>query len=63
MSSRFLYSLVVSMDANFRLKQQLVSSYSKDPLYGDGWAYFVPKPAFDKFVLSCTSDDDVRGIQ
>jgi len=48
------------MDANFRLKQQLVSSYSQDPLYGDGWSYFVQKSGFDKFVLSNTSDDDVR---
>ena len=47
------------MDANFRLKQQLVSSYSQDPLYGDGWAYFVRKTDYDKFVLSHTTDDDV----
>jgi len=63
MLRRYLYALIVSMDANFRLKQQLVSSYSQDPLYGDGFAYFVPKTAFDKFVLSQTSDEDVSYSQ
>ncbi len=50
------------MDANFRLKNQLVSSFSRDPGLGIGWAYFVPRASYEKYVLNNTSDADVSRL-
>lgn len=57
--SRFLYALIVCLDANFRLKNQLRSSYTVDPGLGTGWAYFLPLEEYFSYVLSCASDQDV----
>lgn len=48
------------MDANFRLKNQLVSNYSQDPGLGIGLAYMVPREPYEDYVLSRAKDDDVR---
>ena len=48
------------MDVNFRLKNQIVSNYSQDPGLGMGWAYMTPHEEYESYVLSRTSDDDVR---
>jgi len=48
------------MDANFRLKNNLVSNYSQDPGLGIGWAYLVPRVAYEMYVLSRASDENVR---
>ena len=47
------------MDTNFRLKNNLVSNYSQDPGLGTGWAYLVPRVAYEMYVLSRASDEDV----
>lgn len=47
------------MDANFRLKNQLVSNYSQDPGLGIGWAYMVPRKPYEDYVLSRVDDNDV----
>lgn len=44
--SRWLYALIVGIDANFRLKRKNVSSDSKDPGLCPGWAYFVEEKAY-----------------
>ncbi len=49
------------MDANFRLKNQLVSSYSADPGLGIGMAYFVPRAEYEEYVMSKASEGDVSG--
>jgi len=59
---RFLYMMFVCMDANFRLKNQLVSNYSQDPGLGIGWAYMVPRLPYESYVLRWVSDDDVCTI-
>ncbi|PBK59169.1 hypothetical protein ARMSODRAFT_983262 [Armillaria solidipes] len=56
---QFLYVLLICMDANFRLKNQMVSSYSRDPGLGIGWGYFVPRAPFETYVLNHTSDEDI----
>ncbi|PBK63848.1 hypothetical protein ARMSODRAFT_990134 [Armillaria solidipes] len=56
---QFLYVVILCMDANFRLKNQIVSSFSRDPGLGIGWAYFVPKEDFDRYIRSHTSDEDI----
>ena len=50
------------MDANFRLKNQLVSSFSSDPGLGIGMAYMVPREGYDAYVLSRASDADVGAL-
>jgi len=47
------------MDANFRLKNQLVSNYSVDPGLGTGWAYMVERKPYESYVLSRANEDDV----
>jgi len=51
--------MFVCMDANFQLKNQLVSNYSQDPGLGIGWAYMVPRVLYKKYILSWANDDDV----
>ena len=58
--TRYLYAAIISMDANFRLKNNLVSNYSQDPGLGIGWAYLVPRVAYEMYVLSRASDENVR---
>lgn len=48
------------MDANFRLKNQMVSNYSQDPGLGIGWAYLLPRAQYEEYVLSRANDGDVR---
>jgi len=52
--------LFLCMDANFRLKNQIVSNYSQDPGLGTGWAYMTPREEYERYVLSRTDDGDVR---
>lgn len=58
----FLYMLFLCMDANFRLKNQIVSNYSQHPGLGIGWAYMVPRVLYGQYVLSHASDSDVSII-
>lgn len=56
---RFLYALFVCLDANFRLKNNLVSNYSNDPGLGPGMAYLIPNEPYEPYVLSQASEEDV----
>lgn len=47
------------MDANFQLKNQLVSSFSRDPGLGIGYTYFVPRAGYEEYVLNNATDEDV----
>ncbi|KAF9471895.1 hypothetical protein BDN70DRAFT_819429 [Pholiota conissans] len=58
-NQKFLYRLLICMDANFRLKNQLVSNYSQDPGLGTGWAYMVRTKPYESYVLSRASDEDI----
>ncbi len=49
------------MDANFCLKNQMVSSYLRDPGLSIGLGYFVLRAPYEKYVLNHTSDKDVSG--
>ncbi|KAL0569846.1 hypothetical protein V5O48_012112 [Marasmius crinis-equi] len=42
--------LCLCLDANFRLKEQLVSSHSRDPALCDGLGYFVRRALFEKWL-------------
>ena len=56
---RFLYSKLVCMDANFRLKNNLVSNLSTDPGLGNGMTYMVPRQPYEAYVLSQADAEDV----
>ena len=58
---RFLYMVFITMDANFRLKNQLVSNYSQDPGLGIGWAYMLPREDYEGYVL-LRVDEDVSSV-
>jgi hypothetical protein len=51
--------MFICMDANFRLKNQMVSNYSQDPGLGIGLAYMVPRQPYEEYVLSRSNDSDV----
>ena len=61
-SQRFLYIMFLCMDANFRLKNQLISNYSQDPGLGIGWSYMTLHIPYEKYVLSRASDTDVSPL-
>lgn len=48
------------MDANFRLKNHLVSNFSTDPGLGNGMAYMTPRLPYETYVLSQADAEDVR---
>ncbi|EIW79765.1 hypothetical protein CONPUDRAFT_34829, partial [Coniophora puteana RWD-64-598 SS2] len=54
--NRWLYSLFVAIDANFRLKRKKVSSESADPSLGCGLSYFVRDEPFREHVSSHARD-------
>ena len=47
------------MDANFRLKNNLVSNLSVDPGLGNGMAYMVLHQPYEAYVLSQADTNDV----
>ncbi|KAG2089640.1 hypothetical protein BD769DRAFT_1632141 [Suillus cothurnatus] len=50
--TRWLYGLFLDIDANFQLKQHIVSKDSADPGLGNGWAYFVEETAYKRYLKS-----------
>lgn len=57
--SRFLYMLILAMDANFRLKNGMNSTYARDPSLGPGWAYFVKDEPYFEHLRNYISEADV----
>ncbi|PBK67336.1 hypothetical protein ARMSODRAFT_989178 [Armillaria solidipes] len=57
---KFLYLLLICIDANFRLKNQIVSSYSRDPGLGIGWSYFTTREPYEDYVQSQATDADIE---
>ena len=58
----FLYMMFVTMDTNFRLKNQLVSNYSQDPGLGIGWVYMVPREEYERYLQLRIKDKDVSSF-
>ncbi|KAL0568106.1 hypothetical protein V5O48_013884 [Marasmius crinis-equi] len=60
----YLYQLVLCMDTNFRLKEQLVSSHSRDPALCDGQGYFVRRKGYEAWLkeneTQADKEDEVR---
>ncbi|KAG6847868.1 hypothetical protein H0H93_005345 [Arthromyces matolae] len=47
---KYLYSLFIALDANFRLKRKNISSEDRDPSLGPGWAFFVEENNYKAFI-------------
>lgn len=56
---RWLYRLVLGMDANFRLKNRLRGGSKTDPGLGTGWAYFVPDKQYREHILNHVTQEEV----
>ncbi|KAF9502212.1 hypothetical protein BDN71DRAFT_1515913 [Pleurotus eryngii] len=56
---RFLYTLFVSVDANFRLKNRLRSNELVDAGLHTGLAYFVPQVSYKEHVMNHVSQADI----
>ncbi|KAJ7058639.1 hypothetical protein C8F01DRAFT_1255789 [Mycena amicta] len=57
----FLYSLMLALDANFRLKNRLrVNDHEKhDPSLGSGWGYFVDSEPYKDHIWDYVAENDV----
>ncbi|KAK7041916.1 hypothetical protein VNI00_008897 [Paramarasmius palmivorus] len=55
----FLYQVCLCIDANFRLKEQLVSSHSRDPSLNNGLGIFVKRREYEKYVLQDPEGDEI----
>nr|GAT44791.1 predicted protein [Mycena chlorophos] len=54
-----LYIQFVGVDACFRLKRRLVSSWAKDPGLRTGWSYFVEWEPYRQHLLSITDQKEM----
>jgi hypothetical protein len=52
--------MLVSEDANFKMKGRAQSSRDKDPTLGPGWAYMVASDGYLKFLAQHIHEDEVR---
>ena len=57
---RWLYSLFLAVDVNFRLK--LKDRNIKDPEIGSGWAYFVENKQYIEHVSQSTNGPEVSAF-
>ena len=58
--SRFLYYLILGIDACFQFKRRQVSNYKKDPELGPGFAYLVAWNSYKKYLRRFTDQAEVR---
>lgn len=47
---RYLYTLFISLDANFQMKCKNVSSDKADPGLSKEWAYFIEETAYKAHI-------------
>ncbi|KAI0037647.1 hypothetical protein FA95DRAFT_1506726, partial [Auriscalpium vulgare] len=57
----WLYRPIVAMDANFRMKNRMRSSKTKDPGLHTGKAYFVADEKYDEHVAAHIDQDEMSG--
>ncbi|KAF8834462.1 hypothetical protein BDN67DRAFT_992665 [Paxillus ammoniavirescens] len=58
-SLKFLYWLILTMDANFWLKNRNQSSDVADPGLHTGLAYFIPNQPYEEHILKYVSQDNI----
>jgi hypothetical protein len=57
---RFLYAIYWAIDACFRLKRKMISSWAADPSIQDGWAYFTAWKDYGPFVKTLGEQKEVQ---
>ncbi|THV01170.1 hypothetical protein K435DRAFT_655760, partial [Dendrothele bispora CBS 962.96] len=55
----FLYTMFLAIDANFRLRNQVVSNEYRSPILGDGWAYLVPSGPYQEHIQNHVSKKEM----
>lgn len=55
--NRFLYTLMLAIDANFKLKMK--DRGARNTYMGDGWAFFVSQPAYAEHLKNNTDITEV----
>ncbi|KAJ7191675.1 hypothetical protein B0H12DRAFT_1039767, partial [Mycena haematopus] len=55
----WIYRLMVSEDANFKMKGRDRSSRDKDPTLGPGWAYMVASDDYLNFLAKHVKEDEI----
>ncbi|KAK7017019.1 hypothetical protein VNI00_018746 [Paramarasmius palmivorus] len=56
---KFMYMVSICLDANFRLKLQLVSSYSRDPPLTNGAGYFMERKKYLEWTTQTGQSDEI----
>jgi hypothetical protein len=51
-SQRWLYSLFLGLDANFKLVRKKISSEKADPSLSKGWSFFVEETKYKAFLAA-----------
>ncbi|KAJ7073666.1 hypothetical protein C8F01DRAFT_1271401 [Mycena amicta] len=57
--NEFLYSLILALDANFRLKNRIRANERHDPALGDGLGYFVESSTYKQHLRHYVVEEDV----
>lgn len=56
---RYIYTMMLSLDANFRLKRRAVSNDARDPGLINGGGYFVENRGYHEHILKHANQEDV----
>ncbi|KAJ7225376.1 hypothetical protein GGX14DRAFT_386277 [Mycena pura] len=56
---RYLYTLLLALDANFRLKNRIRANEHDDPSLGSGQGYFVETAAYKEHLRTYVAEKDV----
>ncbi|KAK6997424.1 CxC2 domain-containing protein [Favolaschia claudopus] len=56
---RFLYMLILALDANFRLKNRIRANEHQDPSLGSGLGYFVESTGYKTHIKNYVAEEDV----
>ncbi|GJF00432.1 CxC2 domain-containing protein [Phanerochaete sordida] len=56
---RYMYLLILAIDANFRLKRRAVSNDARDPGLISGAAYFAPDEEYRAHILQYADQEDI----
>ena len=60
--TRYLYTTVVALDANFRLRRRAVSNKVRNPALGSGWGYFVEDKQYRDYLKERVDNDEVCAL-
>ncbi|KAF7310200.1 CxC2 domain-containing protein [Mycena indigotica] len=58
-SKSYIYSLMLALDANFRLKNRLRANERQDPALGNGLGYFVETNEYKEHLRHYVAEEDV----